>query len=492
VVRSRFGRYEVLQAIASGGMATVHLARAVGAGGFERLVAIKSMHAGFADDPQFVAMFLDEARVAARIRHPNVVGTIDVEQDDEGLFLVMEFVEGPSLSAMIRAVHHRKERLPQGVALRILLDALMGLHAAHEQTGPSGEPLHIVHRDVSPHNILVGLDGLSKITDFGVAQAEARLSSTRGGEVKGKLAYMSPQQVCAEPIDRRADVYAAGVVLWELLAGQRLFVGNNDGALVKQVLAGPSGSPRARCDDVPASIDRECMRALSLATEDRHPTALAFAEALELAAEEAKLAIATPRAVAAYAKALGAHKPLAIPPLQTSVTPLSRAAARQGPSAGAERAEQADLSQLASVSAAPGTESQVSSLVSAVEPARPQSSRARLAAAAALSLGIGALGAVLVVRYLGAGPGAGAAPSAADDPSKTAAQDAGAPVVSVAPGPTAGPAQSAATSAPPSAPPAAPSATSPTKPSVAPAKPPVVKGPAKPRSNGDDWRPQGL
>jgi eukaryotic-like serine/threonine-protein kinase len=205
----------------------------------------------------------------------------------------MEYVEGPSLAAITRVLTKKRARLPLGLALRIVVDALLGLHAAHEQTGPLGEPLNIVHRDVSPQNILVGVDGQTKITDFGVARAEARLSSTRRGEVKGKLAYMCPQQVRTEPIDRRADVYAAGVVLWELLTGERLFKGENDGALILAVLLGAQRAPRQLDEHIPEPIDRACMRALSLDEAQRHPTALAFAEGLEAAAAEAGINLAT-------------------------------------------------------------------------------------------------------------------------------------------------------------------------------------------------------
>jgi len=191
----RLGRYETIRAVASGGMATVHLARALGAGGFERLVAIKVLHPHIQSEPDFVAMFLDEARLAAQVRHPNVVPTIDVSTDP--LFLVMEYVEGPSLHAVQRDLRRQNKVVPLEVALRITLDLLAGLHAAHELTDSSGTLLNFVHRDVSPHNILLGVDGVTRITDFGVARAESRLSSTRGGQVKGKLAYMAPEQVRA-------------------------------------------------------------------------------------------------------------------------------------------------------------------------------------------------------------------------------------------------------------------------------------------------------
>ncbi|HLM75303.1 MAG TPA: serine/threonine-protein kinase, partial [Polyangiaceae bacterium] len=176
----RIGRYEVIRAIASGGMATVHLARTVGEGGFERLVAIKVMHPHIATDPAFVAMFLDEARLAARIRHPNVVATHDVQKSPAGVFLVMDYIDGPSLHHVLRSLHERDRVLPLDITLRIIGDALAGLHAAHELCGDNGEPLNLVHRDISPDNILVGNDGLARITDFGVARAESRISTTSG------------------------------------------------------------------------------------------------------------------------------------------------------------------------------------------------------------------------------------------------------------------------------------------------------------------------
>jgi hypothetical protein len=196
---TRLGRYEVITEIASGGMATVFLGRALGAAGFQRLVAIKCLHPHVAKDQEFVEMFMDEARLAARIRHPNVVATQDLENGDEGLFLVMDFVDGDGLLGLLRGVFKERKRVPIPIALRIVLDVCAGLHAAHELTGQSGEPLRLVHRDVSPHNILVGVDGIARITDFGIARAEERLSVTRDGQIKGKIAYMAPEQTSGDP-----------------------------------------------------------------------------------------------------------------------------------------------------------------------------------------------------------------------------------------------------------------------------------------------------
>jgi serine/threonine-protein kinase len=494
-------------------MATVHLARAVGAGGFERLVAIKVMHPGLGDDPDFAAMFLDEARVAARIRHPNVVGTVDVQEGPEGLFLVMEYIEGPSLFAISRALVKKGRRMPVGVGLRIIIDALLGLHAAHDQTGPTGEPLQIVHRDVSPQNILVSVDGQGKITDFGVARAEARLSSTRRGEVKGKLAYMSPQQVRAEAIDRRADVYAAAVVLWELLAGERLFTGDNDGALVVSVMGGARRSPRDVDAGVPAPVDRECMRALRLDPDERHPTALAFAEALEVAAEEAGVTLATPRVLAAFIKELAAHKPLDVPPVQDdgrgSRASLSSAASLDSPSRpgiAAAPARDAVVTQVqtpSAVTSAPAppavaagpaeassqvaagpaeANSQVAAVLSApgviLAPAR---SPARILAAVGVVAVLGGA-AILGSRLLGGAPDQPA--PAASTTAPAASASAPAPAV-----PASAAAPSASASAEPASAPPRASAPASTR-----ALPKGASPPRPPRGakGATDWKPEGL
>src|SRR5262245_8712969 len=303
-MQKRVGRYETISVIASGGMATVYLARALGAGGFERLVAIKVMHPHIAHEQEFVDMFLDEARLAARIRHPNVVPMIDVSTRDRDVFLVMDYVEGGSLYTVLRALRKRSRLLPLDMALRIFLDVLGGLHAAHELVGENGAPLNLVHRDVSPQNVLVGIDGVARITDFGIARAEARLSSTRGGQIKGKLGYMSPEQVRSEPIDRRCDVYASSVVLWEMLTGRKAIQADNDGALVQQILAGITESPLVRNPLIPAEIASVCMRALRIPPRERFASAADFADAIEEAARFHGVIIASPRAVSTFLKPL--------------------------------------------------------------------------------------------------------------------------------------------------------------------------------------------
>ena len=300
----RLGRYETIRVIGTGGMAIVYLGRSIAEGGFERLVALKVMHTHIANDPDFVAMFLDEARLAARIRHPNVVPTLDVQRAEGNLFLVMDYVEGLSLRAVIRHLRKKKSRIEHGIALRIMVDMLNGLHAAQELVGPDDKPLNLIHRDVTPHNILIGVDGVTRLTDFGVARAESRLSSTRGTSLKGKVAYMSREQLMAEDMDRRSDIYTAGAVLWEALVGRRLFKAPSDGALVAKILEGAQKSPRDVDPNVPSGIDAVCMRALSPKPADRYETALAFVEAIEDAAHEDGIRVASSRKVAAFTKDL--------------------------------------------------------------------------------------------------------------------------------------------------------------------------------------------
>jgi eukaryotic-like serine/threonine-protein kinase len=268
--------------IASGGMATVHIACAVGTAGFSRTVAIKRLHAHYARDPEFAAMLLDEATLAARIHHPNVVPTLDVVVGREGeLFLVMEYVAGESLARLLGTARRRAERAPLPIVLSVITQALYGLHAAHEAKSQQGEPLAIVHRDISPQNILVGLDGVARVLDFGVAKAATRLQTTRDGQVKGKLLYMAPEQVRMDPIDRRTDVYAASCVLWEALTGQRVVAAAEPAAIVHQILTGVVQSPSSLVPDLPASLDAVVQRGLSKDPRDRFPTALAMADELE-------------------------------------------------------------------------------------------------------------------------------------------------------------------------------------------------------------------
>lgn len=277
------GRYALFQEIAAGGMATVHLGRLMGPVGFSRTVAIKRLHPQFAKDPEFVSMFLDEARLAARVVHPNVVSILDVVALDGELFLVMDYVQGESMSRLLKASAKRGERMPPRIAIAIMTGVLYGLHAAHEATNESGEHLGLVHRDVSPQNVLVGVDGTARVLDFGVAKAVGQSHSTKEGTLKGKVPYMAPEQINYGAVDRRTDVYAAATVLWEMLTGRRLFDGPTEASMLAAVMGGKVTPACAEVPQLPRAVDDAIIKGLSPNPAGRFATAKDMAIALERA-----------------------------------------------------------------------------------------------------------------------------------------------------------------------------------------------------------------
>ncbi|MBL8918488.1 MAG: serine/threonine protein kinase [Myxococcaceae bacterium] len=279
----RSSRYVLSTPIAEGGMASVHLARLVAEEGFARTVAVKRLHATYARDPHFVQMFLDEARIAARIQHPNIVDTLDVVAGDGELFVVMDYVHGESLATLLAAGSQQKTRLAPAVVSAIVCGALRGLHAAHEATNEKGEKLELIHRDVSPQNVFVGVDGFARVIDFGVAKALGRMQSTRDGEVKGKLSYMAPEQMLAQRIDRRADVFSAAVVLWEGLTGRRLFQADDSLGTMGLVMQSTIKPPSSVSPEISAALDAVVVRGLQRDAGKRFQTALEMANALEAA-----------------------------------------------------------------------------------------------------------------------------------------------------------------------------------------------------------------
>jgi len=232
------GRYLLHRQIARGGMATIHIARLMGDEGFSRIVAAKRLHPEFAEDSDFVAMFLDEARIASRVHHRNVVPVLDVVTSGEDVVLVQEYVHGAPLHWLLRTAHEAKTHIPINVAVSIGCQVLAGLHAAHETSDEMGAPLNIVHRDVSPQNIMVSTDGTARLLDFGVAKASMTAHVTRDGTFKGKLAYSAPEHIKAAAT-RQSDVYSLAVVLWELVVGHRMHnTAQSEGALIHEVLSG--------------------------------------------------------------------------------------------------------------------------------------------------------------------------------------------------------------------------------------------------------------
>lgn len=275
------GRYQLLFELASGGMGTVYVGRRLGPSGFQRLVAIKRMHASIAQDPEALAAFQDEARIASLVQHANVVAIHDVEQGGDEPMLVMDYIDGASLAVLLGSLRRSGKRLSRRVGLRILIEALRGLHAAHELTGLDGSPLELVHRDATPHNILLGVDGSVRLTDFGIARAASRTVHTDPGFAKGKYAYMPPEQAFADPLDRRADVFAMGVVAWETLTGRRLFENRTMHEIARGMATGQIPSPSETGAGTPPELDRVVMRALAPWRDDRYATAALFADALD-------------------------------------------------------------------------------------------------------------------------------------------------------------------------------------------------------------------
>lgn len=296
-------RYEALVKLASGGMATVWIGTARGALGFRQLVAIKKPHPHLLEQEGFREELIAEARLASMIRHANVVDVRDVEEDGTSISLVMDYIEGASLGDLLVAASRREARVPARVAVRIVRDACAGMHAAHELLDEKNRPVGLVHRDISPQNILVGEDGIARVTDFGVAKfARKNMQSTSAGSLKGKLAYMAPEYLRSEPIDRRFDVFAAGIVLWESLSGQRCFRGDSEAETFRRIL---EVTPPRLSSIVPAlaPLDDVVATALEKSASARFQNAAAMGAALETAATEAGL-LASHTEVAATLKEL--------------------------------------------------------------------------------------------------------------------------------------------------------------------------------------------
>jgi eukaryotic-like serine/threonine-protein kinase len=264
------GKYKLVRLIASGGMAEVYLARQAGAAGFEKLVCLKRILPHLARDKQFVEMFLNEARLAARLDHPNIVSIFDLGEANGNYFIAMEFIDGPSLRAASKRALERGERLPIAEIVKIVSMAAAGLHYAHDLAGADGKPLGLVHRDISPDNILVHRNGAAKVVDFGIAKAANSGAFTRTGTLKGKVAYMPPEQLRGDPLDRRADVFALGVVLYEMLAGQRPWAGDSEVSLIGRIMTEDPPPLSTLRPDAPAGMMAVLDRALAKDRQARY------------------------------------------------------------------------------------------------------------------------------------------------------------------------------------------------------------------------------
>ncbi|MCK6549602.1 protein kinase [Myxococcota bacterium] len=276
----RLGRYQVINKIAAGGMAEVFLAKAVGAMGFQRLVAVKLIHANFTRDPEFVKMFIDEARISMNLHHRNIVQVFDLDRANETYFIAMEFVHGVNLYDLYEKMAAKHRWFEPATALYIVAEAAKGLHFAHTRRGPDGRPLGIVHRDISPQNVLLSFEGEVKITDFGIATAAERLHQTAAGIVKGKYAYMAPERLQEKPSDGRVDVFSLGVLLYELLVGENPFAGTSAVDTIENVLNKKIPTPSERGAPVSTGLDRIVMKALARNPAERWSTAQELADAL--------------------------------------------------------------------------------------------------------------------------------------------------------------------------------------------------------------------
>ena len=277
------GQYVLLERVGMGGMAEVFRAASVGVEGFERPVAIKRILPNLTADHEFVKMFVDEAKIAVQLQHPNIVAIFDLAREDEDLFITMEYVHGKDLRAILDKVQGkdgRDGRLPIEVAVHATMKVADALHHAHFAHGPTGEPLHIIHRDISPQNVLISFDGEVKVTDFGLAKAAGRAVQTQVGVVKGKLAYMSPEQLRGQALDYRSDIYGLGVLLWEMLTGTRLFLGRNEQETLRKVYEGNIPRPMSLRPEVHPELEAIVMRALSAEPSDRFGTAEEMQEEL--------------------------------------------------------------------------------------------------------------------------------------------------------------------------------------------------------------------
>ena len=283
------GRYEVLTHLATGGMAQIYLARQSGLGAFERHVVLKTILRERATDQRFVTMFLDEAKLAATLNHQNIAQVYEVDQADGAYFMAMEYVHGENARAILETTLRRGWTIPLELAVMIVSGAAAGLHHAHERRGKNGQPLNIVHRDVSPANIMVGYDGSVKVLDFGIAKAEERATKTVGGTIKGKYGYMSPEQCKGKPIDRRSDIFALGICLYEMTTLRRAFKGNDDFETMKRIVAGDVILPSVAVPGYPRELEAIVLTAMANDANARFQTGQEMIEALDAFAVRAKL-----------------------------------------------------------------------------------------------------------------------------------------------------------------------------------------------------------
>ncbi|MBA3394519.1 MAG: serine/threonine protein kinase, partial [Deltaproteobacteria bacterium] len=289
----RLGAYEIIRKLARGGMAELFVARSVGPQSFEKVVALKKILPRYAKSPRFVQLFCDEARLAASLNHMNIVQVYDLGIDDGNYFFAMEYLHGQDLRTILHRSHRNRDKMPIRFAVQIALQIASALHYAHEMRRPDGSLVEIVHRDVSPSNIVVTYDGAVKLLDFGVAKASTRTVKTRTGTLKGKISYMSPEQAKGAIVDRRSDIFALGIVLWEMVTTSRLFRADNDLATLQLIINTPPRLPTQVRPDCPPELERIILKALAQDIQQRYQTADELLRDLEAFANAESIALSS-------------------------------------------------------------------------------------------------------------------------------------------------------------------------------------------------------
>ncbi|MCX5748548.1 MAG: serine/threonine-protein kinase [Proteobacteria bacterium] len=280
-VGSTANRYEILAKLATGGMAEIFLARGVGAVGVARYVVLKRILREFASNVSFVRMFIDEARLVAQLQHPNIAQVHDVGQLGDSYFFTMEYVHGETVRALLSQTRKHRRQFPLGAVLTIAAGAAVGLHHAHERLSLDGKPLGIVHRDVTPSNVMVSFEGNVKVLDFGVAKAGDRASETKSGTIKGKTSYLSPEQCQSMELDRRSDLFSLGIVMWEMLTCERLFRLGSEFESMSAIVNTDAAPPSSINPQVPPDVDALVKKLLARDRADRFDTAQAVIDAIE-------------------------------------------------------------------------------------------------------------------------------------------------------------------------------------------------------------------
>lgn len=302
-----FGRYELLRRLANGGMGQIDLARQKGPVGFQKLLVVKRILPHLSEEDEFLKMFLDEARIAALLNHPNIAQTYESGDVDGVYFMAMEYVQGEPISRVVRKAHETLGGMPTALIVRIVADAAGALDYVHAARSPSGRPLGLIHRDVSPQNVMVSFHGTVKLIDFGVAKASNKLSMTSVGSIKGKYAYMSPEQATGQPLDGRSDIFGLSTILYEQLTGARLFKRDTDQGTLKAVVGHRVPPPSSVVDGIPEGLDEVVLKGLAKHRDERYQTASEFQLALEEVLMHARLP-GSPGHLAAFMRELYARE----------------------------------------------------------------------------------------------------------------------------------------------------------------------------------------